>query len=649
MKRLFYILAAIFVFFSLGVGAQEYKKKELLRELAKSPHDTTRLHLLYELSVTTKYQPLIRLYYIDQLIKEADKQKNDLFKCEGYLQRIYMAYNSLDTQALHYWYSLLEPIAKKNNFYDLQFQGKRCIIDFLQLSGEYEKEESESKLLLQEAEKAGSMIGMVVASQSLGNAYEITYRNEEALAAFENAYNLSLKVGNPALTLEIIHSLTEVAKKTRDYSSWFKYIKREEACINKSIRDSTVNFSLNNCILMMYIHYVAYYTKIENMDMAAHYYQLADSTYRISPEAGLFQEYYARVGRDYLRKSGQYEKALAQVDTLMILFRPVSALNYNAAVEDRAEVLHLIGRDVEALDLFKVAKKKRDSLQIDLLDTQTEQVKGIHDVYLLQQEKERNYHYLQLIIISFLIISIITITVFIVYTYRARKKLEYDEAEMRRMAYEVELANSAKERFLSNISTSISQPLDMVVEGSLLLASEQQIEDRQRVEISEVINKTSSDLMRLINDILDLSRLEAGMMRFVLSDVEVFSLIQDAATGISIENGRKINIVCPQSALFWSNIDGPRLLTVFNNLFAIAISGKELQVSVEVNEEGTELCIKVYATLLASLNLSQDMIIRNEINRMVINHFEGVYESKTEAQTPYIYFTVKGRLTSHPV
>ena len=187
------------------------------------------------------------------------------------------------------------------------------------------------------------------------------------------------------------------------------------------------------------------------------------------------------------------------------------------------------------------------------------------------------------------------------------------------MTDEVELANSAKERFLSNISTSISQPLDEVVGNSLLLASERQIEDQQRVAISEVINKTSSDLMQLINNILDLSRLEAGMMRFILSDVEIFSLIQDAATGTSIGNGRKINIVCPQSALFWSHIDGPRLSNVFNNLFAFVISGKELQVAIEVNQEGTELMIKVYGTLLAHQNLSQDMIIRNEINRMIIS------------------------------
>lgn len=646
MKHLFYILATMFLFLSLNAGAQESRKKQLLRELAKSPHDTTRLNILLDLSVATKYQPLVRIYYIDQLIKEANKQKNDLYKCEAYLNRMYMAYNSLDTSALHYWFSLLEPLAQKNNFYDLLFQGKRCVIDFLQLSGEFEKEESESKLLLHEAEKAGSVIGMVVANQSLGNAYVATYRDEEALDAFEKAYVLSAKVSNPALTLEIIHSLTEVVQKINDYPKWFKYIKQEENCINESIRDSKVNFSLNNCFFMMYIHYVSYYTAIGDLDMAGHYYQLADSAYHISSESGLYQEYYARVGSDYLQKSGQYEKALAQVDTLMMLFRPVSALNYSMAFEKRAEILHLMGCDTEALNLFKVAKKKRDSVQIELLNTQTEQIKGIHDVYLLQQEKDRNYRYLQIIIISFLLVSIITITFFIVYTYRARRKLEHDEAEMRRMTYEVELANSAKERFLSNISTSISQPLDKVVESSLLLASEKQIEDKQRVEISEIINKTSSELMRLINDILDLSRLEAGMMRFVLSDVEIFSLIQDAATGTGIEYGRRINVVCPQSALFWSHIDGPRLLNVFNNLFAIAIPGKEVQVFIEVTEAGTELMIKVYGTLLACQSLSQDMIIRNEINRMIISHFEGVYESKTEAQTPYIYFTVKGHLTS---
>ena len=80
MKHLFYILVGVFLLLSLGVRAQETRKKELLRELVKSPQDTTRLTILYELSVATKYQPLVRIYYLDQLMKEADKQKNDFFQ-----------------------------------------------------------------------------------------------------------------------------------------------------------------------------------------------------------------------------------------------------------------------------------------------------------------------------------------------------------------------------------------------------------------------------------------------------------------------------------------------------------------------------------------------------------------------------------------
>ena len=91
MKRLLYILVIMFLLLSVGLRAQEARKKELLRELVKSSGDTTRLHILYELSVATKYQPLVRIYYLDQLIKEADRQKNDFFKCQAYLNRIVMA------------------------------------------------------------------------------------------------------------------------------------------------------------------------------------------------------------------------------------------------------------------------------------------------------------------------------------------------------------------------------------------------------------------------------------------------------------------------------------------------------------------------------------------------------------------------------
>ena len=61
MKHLFYILVGVFLLLSLGVRAQETRKKELLRELVKSPQDTTRLTILYELSVATMRKKKVNL------------------------------------------------------------------------------------------------------------------------------------------------------------------------------------------------------------------------------------------------------------------------------------------------------------------------------------------------------------------------------------------------------------------------------------------------------------------------------------------------------------------------------------------------------------------------------------------------------------
>lgn len=645
MRYLFYITGIILALsLSLPSKAQEEKKNKLLIELAKVSHDSTRLNILHDLTVATKYNPQIRLYYIDQMFKEAVRQKNDYYICRAYLYRIIIAFNKYDISAVNYWYSLLEPIALKNNEYDLLFLGKRCTIDILQITGEYEKEESESLKLLKDAEKVNSTDGLMVGNQSLGNAYYITYRYKEAFIVFEKAYQYSMKLDNPAMTLEIINSLITVSESMGDKANWLKYIRLEEECINRSIKEDKVNYGLESSLFIMYIHYVAFYIKFGNIEEAGRYYKLAEESFYASKESGIYQEYFLRIGSNYLFVTKQYDKALAYSDTLLTLVQSVSAYSYNRVLASHAEILLAMGRDEEALHNFKIAKSGLDSSYVQILNTQTEQVRSLHNLNLLELEKKKNRQYLQLTILIFLVLSILTIIGFIIYTYRSRKKLKRDEVEMRQMTDEVELANQAKERFLSNISTSISAPLSMVVESSLLLASRQEIDEDQRIVISEKINKTSAELMQLINDILDLSRLEAGMMRFIVSDVEVFSLMSDAAA--SIEQGRGINIVCPQLSLFWSHIDGTRLLNVFNNLFSSVLPDKELQVLVEVNKEETELMIKVYGTSLAGSDLPQNQIIKNEINRMVINHFGGNYESLADIHSPYVYFTINGRFTS---
>ncbi|MEG1866567.1 MAG: hypothetical protein RR331_06820 [Bacteroides sp.] len=325
--------------------------------------------------------------------------------------------------------------------------------------------------------------------------------------------------------------------------------------------------------------------------------------------------------------------------------RQVSLSADNDTLNNRAKMLHAAGRDSEAIHYFKRVKEGRDSAQLQLLTRQMEQVKRMHNIYVLQAEKEHKAYSLQLFILSFLLASILTLICYFVYAYRVRRKLKHEEAEMRELTREVEAVNLTKNHFLSNISEFVACPLDKVVESSLLLSSQHELDDEQRNELSDSISKTSAQLMRLINDILDLSRLEAGMMKFMPSDIELFSLVGDAAAVMSVDKNEKIEVECPQNALCWIHIDGNRLRTVFQNLFACPLSGSLVRVIVEPYAASGEILVTVYNTALAKHELSQELIILNEVNRMIVNHFGGLYEMHSDAPEPYVYLTLKGSVT----
>lgn len=647
MKKWIYIIAVLLFSLPLCAKAQEKRKNELLTQLTKTPNDTTRLKVLSELTEATKYNPLIRIYYIDQLLKEAERQDNDFYKCKAYLHRVYVAFNQRDKHTLHHWHSLLKPLATKNHYYDMMFKGWCCVADLLHFSGEYEKEERESLIMLKEAEKVDSEIGKAIAYQSLGFAYVSTYRNQNAFNAFVKAYHHTISLNDPALTLDILTAVINLAGEMKDKENWLKYTCLEEKCIKDSQKNGTANYSLHESLFMMYVHYASLYLTENDLEKAGKYYQLAKSSYYESAQLNFYKEYYMYISCAYLTKIEQYENALLHSDTLLHTFREVSSLDYNIALDERGKILYAMGRNEEAVRCFKTAKAGSDSAQLQILTKQAEQVKHMHQVNVLQKEKEHKVYSQQLFLLSFLIVSILIIIGFLIHTYLTRRKLKLDESEMRKMTKEVELANLAKERFLSNISCSIAEPLDKVVESSLFLSSGEELDDEKRNKLSDIINKTSAQLMRLINDILDLSRLEAGMMNFALSDVELYSLIHDIAAGISIDKNKTIEVECPQEALFWLHIDGNRLVTLFQHLFTSSLSSDKIRVIAEPNTANSEVWVKVYNTELAKHNLSQELIIQNEINRMIVTHFDGSYEVYPDAPVPYIHLTLKGNSTSN--
>lgn len=78
--------------------------------------------------------------------------------------------------------------------------------------------------------------------------------------------------------------------------------------------------------------------------------------------------------------------------------------------------------------------------------------------------------------------------------YFSRKGLQKDEKEVARLSEIAEEANEVKSRFLANMSYNIRIPLNNVVGFSQLLSTDMGLDDKEKLEYSEIIQANSTDL-----------------------------------------------------------------------------------------------------------------------------------------------------------
>lgn len=103
-----------------------------------------------------------------------------------------------------------------------------------------------------------------------------------------------------------------------------------------------------------------------------------------------------------------------------------------------------------------------------------------------------------------------------------RKQLEHDIMLAKEKAEE---SNRLKSAFLANMSHEIRTPLNAIVGFSALLATTDEKEEKN--EYARIIENNNTLLLQLINDILDLSKIEAGTLEFTLAPVNVNAMLED--------------------------------------------------------------------------------------------------------------------------
>ena len=142
---------------------------------------------------------------------------------------------------------------------------------------------------------------------------------------------------------------------------------------------------------------------------------------------------------------------------------------------------------------------------------------------------------------------------------------------------EVELANQAKTKFLATISHEIRTPLGVIL-GYAEMLGQTQTSDADREEYAHTIKRNGEHLLHLINDILDVSKVESGVMALEAQTVNLSELMGEICTQFDIQaRSRGIQLIVKISSKIPVTIttDETRVKQVLVNIIGNALKFTE--------------------------------------------------------------------------
>ncbi|MBD8491298.1 response regulator [Echinicola sp. CAU 1574] len=182
----------------------------------------------------------------------------------------------------------------------------------------------------------------------------------------------------------------------------------------------------------------------------------------------------------------------------------------------------------------------------------------------------------------------------------SNKQIEEARISILNKAEELERTSKYKSEFLANMSHELRTPLNSVlILAKLLSSNKNNTLDKEEVKYANVIHKAGSDLLTLINDILDLSKVESGQLDIYEEDIEILDIgenMQYLFKEVAADKKVNFKVTIDESLPKTIHSDRQRLDQIIRNLLSNAFKFTPAEGQVSLNftaQSNNKLAISV--------------------------------------------------------